>query len=305
MKSSVPKTVEKIVLTSIGTTSDNNRFDQEKQYRAMKNQSDGSLAYIKLSIQNAKKRVHKQEKKHSTLDKKDGRREIHIDPTNPDVDHFEDTDIIEVAQDYIRGLSHDGLLLPDPNHPKTMFLDWFVDLDNMIFSDSWLATKFTAKNQMDTIQRLTLFRQAVRQNDYTYIHHIMDQCRRCKRKLVGKLLKDIFVDLQMLKDIYDTTLLHSAFQVIMPEVFEIPNDAQKKWEQRGNAATMLKTRFDYMMCIHEIYLPRLNQLVNLKADLEHFVIECHVMRHFIMMLIIIHTLQKRTSKHRNNSTASQ
>ena len=40
-------------------------------------------------------------------------------------------------------------------------------------------------------------------------------------------------------------MTHNYYQslyVVMPEVFAIPDNAKKKWEQRGNAATELKNR---------------------------------------------------------------
>lgn len=296
--------IEEIIFDSIGTAATNNRFDLEKQHRAIHNNSDGALAYINLCILNARRYIFRQEKRFVSLHSEDGKREMHFDTTLPDVGDIEDIDIIEVAHDYMGSIS-DGLLLPNPLFPQTMFMDWFVELDNMIFSKDWLSTKFTAVNQVLTIERLILFRQAVRQDDFSYITSIMDQCRRCKRNLIQKLLKDIFADLQMLEDVYDEKILSSLLCVVMPEVFAIPDHAKKKWEQRGNAATELKNRFDFFGFITEVYLPRLNQLVNQKVDHEQFLIECQTMRHVLMMIVVIHTLQQRTSKHRNHTLDEQ
>ena len=296
--------IEEIIFDSISTAATNNRFDLDKQYRAIHNNIDGALAYINLCVLNAKRSIFKQAKSFVPLHSEDGKREIYFDFTLPDTSEIEDIDIVEVAHDYM-GPTSDSLLLPNPLFPQTMFMDWFVDLDNMIFSEDWLSTKFTAKNQKDTIQRLILFRQAVRQDEFTYIKSIMDQCRRCKRNLIKKLLKDIFADLQMLEELYDTKLLSGLLHVVMPEVFAISDDVEKKWEQRGNAATELKNRFDFFGFVNEVYLPRLNQLINQKVDHENFIVECETMRHVLMMIVVIHTLQQRTSEHRNHTNDGQ
>ena len=61
--------------------------------------------------------------------------------TPPDNSKFENQDTIEAAQKYVCGLSSDSLLFPNQqSNPQTMFMDWIVDLDNMIFNEDWLST---------------------------------------------------------------------------------------------------------------------------------------------------------------------
>ena len=284
------------VFDSILQTSENNRDHLERQNLAINCRERGARSYIEECFRNAYKKYKKQQRKHTSIDDDENfyegkHSQMHIEQDNQ---FFECMRTIETTYQFLQGYDFDNLLLPNVHYGDMMILEWMFDLENKVLGREWLQQKFTAVNQVQTIERLISFRRAVEHDNFEYIASEMDQVRRCKRNLYTKMLRDILSNIQELEDLYDDCTLKNMLQTLMKGVFDV--DSIK---ERVNLISALKNVISVQDCIFDLVITRLERLLEANVHPEQMLLECHTMRDFVQLLIVVHKFQKRTAVHRN------
>lgn len=289
------KDLHQNVAQGFSITSKNNRSHPLKQHEAIHNKKNGAKKYIHTAIKNTVIKMNVYHLKNKILDFNNDKN-AQIISVEDNFSFFHNADIIDTTKKYLGDIAYKSYLFPSTDNHKEMLCAWREELDSMLFHREWLSTKFTAVNHEKTIERIIAYRQAVRLDDFSYIENEFDQFRRCKRNLVKKLLNEVLCDLQKLEHYFQDNSLQKCLRVLIPEVFDTTD-----WKNRVNATTMIKKRLDFDMCVEDLMLPRLDQLLSTGAHPKQVHQECCIITNFLLLVIVIQTFQKNTSLHRNLS----